>query len=286
MGLKAIHKRQEDLSYEEIRSCLAPEYRRLPDMYIEQIITRAFGETVDPEDIEGLFGDIGNFVTGAAKTVAKALPTVLPAAGTIVGTAFGGPVGGAIGGALGSAAGSAVGSAVGGKPSQILPAIGKAATSAIGATQQAPIGNSSAIQLLQTLLQPQVMQGLKSMALGQAGKQSIPVAGTQVPLSAFANLIGTLANQAMAEQHLLHLHETETIPSYILNSEGFPIVDPAVPEQRAEALLNLLRQENLDEGNGSLPVKPHLGHLFQVQEDLDHYYDMLELASLYEELEA
>lgn len=286
---RAYHESGLTDSFPELRKCLAPEYRHLPTEYLEQIIEQSFGEGVSPEDVESFFSDIGKFASHAAKGVGKALPAVLPVAGTVVGTAFGGPLGGALGGALGSVAGSAVGSAVQGK--KVLPSIKKAARPALATAAQTAGGaikgmipgaaGGAAAQLLNTLAQPKVLQGLQSLALGQLGNQSIPVAGTQVPVGAIANLIGSLANQAVAEQQTFYAYEAEAIPTYLLNSEGYPIVDPAVPEQRAAALLNLLQQESYQQQlqTSQRPRRQSLPKA-QLQEDLDEYYDYLELASL------
>jgi hypothetical protein len=327
-GLPLTGELHEDTSFPEIRKCLGPQYRYLPAEYIEQIIEQSFGEGVNPEDVEGLFGDIGNFVKKTAKSVSQAmpavgkavagaLPTVLPMAGTVLGTAFGGPLGGALGGTLGSALGGAVGSAVSpaGKKPAIAPAkaagalgsiagiagaaIGKKpsagalggiagmAGSALGGTSAAA-GGGAAAQLLKTLLQPKVVQSLQAMALGPAGLQSIPVAGKQVPISAIANLIGTLANQAVEEHHhALQMNMGESDAAYLLDTEGVPLVDIASPEQRAAVVLSLLQQESINQMHrqAQLPHRgPVMGHRhFESQEDMDQYYDMLELASLYED---
>lgn len=282
-------KLREDATFPEIRKRLAPRYRHLPTEYIEQIIEQNFGEGVNPEDLEGFFSDIGNAVKGA-------LPTVLPIAGTVLGTAFGGPVGGALGGTLGSALGGAISpSAKPGAPAKPatspMPGIMGAVGSAIGA-QPVPGSNPAAAQLLKTLFNPKVVQGLQSMALGQAGKQAIPVAGTQVSLGSLANMLSSLLAQATEEHHRIQAQMGESTSSYLLNSEGYPVVDPSIPEQRAAALLNLLQQESInrlqEQGNYQQRNAQRQGasrRFRQDQEDIDHYYDMLELASLHEDLD-
>lgn len=282
----ATSKLSEGAAFPEIRKRLAPQYRHLPTEYIEQIIEQSFGEGVNPEDIEGFFSDIGKAVKGA-------LPTVLPVAGTVLGTAFGGPLGGALGGTLGSTLGGVVSpSAKPGAPGKPaagpIPGLLGAVGPALGVGPAAG-SNQAAAQLLKTLFHPKVMQGLQSMALGQAGRKTIPVAGTQVPLSAFANLIGNLANQATEEHHMIQAHLGESTPSYWLNAEGFSSVDPNIPEERANALLNLLQQESIIRLQEQ--IKPQQRNSqrqharYQNQEDIDHYYDMLELASLQDDLE-
>jgi hypothetical protein len=129
------------------------------------------------------------------------------------------------------------------------------------------------------------------MALGQVGKQSIPVAGTQVPVSAIANLIGTLANQAAEEHHALQAYMGESDFSYLLNAEGLPIVDIASPEQRASVVANLLQQESIQQLRRQptpqrvrySPESTRAYYQLESQEEIDHYYDMLDLASFYEE---
>jgi hypothetical protein len=295
MAAKTLRKRPEarlaegDISYPEVRKFLAPQYRHLPGEYIEQIIAQNFGEDVNPEDIEGFFSDIGNFVKHAGQAAVKVLPSVLPVAGTVVGTAFGGPLGGALGSTLGGALGGALkqGQAPGGafKPAAALSGLAGGLLSGV-AGKAIPGGNASAIQLLQTLTQPKVMQSIQAMALGQAGKQAIPVAGKQIPVSAFANLIGTLANQVAAEQHAFR--EGDGSSAYLLDSEGLPVVDPVSPEQRAAALLSLLQQESvqqkLDRSRRRTQSEPLSEADYLERQDMDHYYDLQELAMLHEDL--
>jgi hypothetical protein len=126
------------------------------------------------------------------------------------------------------------------------------------------------------------------MALGQAGRQTIPVAGTQVPLSAFTTMLGSLLTQATEEQHRIQSQLGESTSSYLLNAEGYPTVDPNIPEHRATALLNLLQQESINRLQEQMynSHRQRSSHRFPaVQEDVDHYYDMLELASLQDDLE-
>lgn len=280
----------EAASFPEIRKRLAPQYRHLPIEYIEQIIEQNFGEGVSPDDVESFFGDIGNAVKSVGSVVKSALPAVLPVAGTVVGTALGGPVGAALGGTLGSTLGGAIapsakpGAApakpVAGPISGIVGAVG----SALGG-KPATGGNPAAAQLLKTLFNPKVLQGLQSMALGQAGKQTIPVAGTQVPISSFTNLLGSLLTQATEEQHRIQASSGESVGSYFINAEGYPTVDFNSPEQRAGVLLNLLQQESLSQWQQAGKTQSRYSQRQHAQEDIDHYYDMLDLASLPEDLE-
>jgi hypothetical protein len=281
----------EAASFPEIRKRLAPQYRHLPTEYIEQIIEQNFGEGVSPDDVESFFGDIGNAVKSVGSVVKSALPAVLPVAGTVVGTALGGPVGGALGGTLGSTLGGAIapspkpGSAPLPKPAAApKPGIVGTMVSAVG-NKAATGGNPSAAQLLQTLFNPKVIQGLQSMALGQAGKQTISVAGNQVPISAFTNLLGSLLTQATEEHHRIQASSGESVGPYLIHAEGYPTVDFNSPEQRAGVLLNLLQQESLNQWQQPGKAQQRYSQMQRAQEDIDHYYDMLDLASLHEDLE-
>jgi hypothetical protein len=156
----------------------------------------------------------------------------------VLGTAIGGPLGGAVGGSLGQVAGGAIGVA----PPGGTPAGPRSAPAAPG--------SPAAAQLLQLISRPEVLQALLSLALGRAGRGEIPVGSTPVPPAAFANLIGTLANQAAAEHHALGAHDGEAVPTYLLDHEGGLAVDPAVPAQRAARLLEVLEQAAREEAEG------------------------------------
>ena len=256
--------------YKGIREVLAPEYRELPAEQIEALVRSTLGD-VDPEDVDDFLGTlkkVGGFV-------AKAAPSVLPVAGTVVGTAFGGPLGATLGGTLGSLAGKAVGGAAGPGPRRGRP--GLAAAPAAG-------GSPAAGQLLALLNRPEIIQALMAMLMGPAGRSHVPVGGTAVPVGAVANLVGTLANQAAAEHNAAVAWEGESSQGWLLDARGEFLVDPAVPEERAERLLQLLQT----------PVQPRpsprvraAGARYESDPDVsdDQIFDELELAELYAEYE-
>lgn len=305
------------VQYQSVRKVLAPQYQNLPSEAIEQILRQTFGEQVDPEDIEGLFGDIGNFVSGAAKSitktvttqvapaVTKALPTVLPVAGTVLGTAFGGPLGGALGGALGSAAGSAIGGRSSGGSSNVagsvIPAIAGIAGGAFGGpvgsavgqmaagglsggrmSSTSTMGSPSATALLQIL--PQILPAIQAMAMGQTGRSTLPIANRQVAVSDIGKLVSLLANQAAEEFTALNASNGEATPDYLLNANGEFWVDPAVPEQRAAAVLHLMNQE-LYPAQPALTIDHHRLARQRRMMELEDFYDELELADLDEDYE-
>ena len=267
---------------------LAPEYRDLPRGQLEQVLQETLGRGVSPEDVENFWGSLQK-VGGA---VSKALPGIASGAlsGATTGAALGpyGALGGAlIGGTLGGVAQS------GGGPPQRPATPQSSAAPAQQPPQPSPSGQAAAApvpgaaQLLQTMFQPEVLQALMAMMMGQAGRRDIPVGGKPVPVGAFTNLLGVLANQAAAEH-------TATVPNggspgYLSDYAGQPVVDPAVDEQRAQVLWEMLREADAGRRrprNGS-PRRA----LYRVEERLpderlyerrldDEFFDMLELAEL------
>jgi hypothetical protein len=276
-------------SYAEIREILASEYRDLPDESIEALVQQSFG-SASAEDIESFLSGLKK----VGKVVTKALPTVLPVVGTVAGTAFGGPVGAALGGTLGKLAGGAVqGATAGRKPRLPKPAaLAKKALAGAKAVAGAvaPAGSPAAAQLLGVLNRPEILQSLMAMIMGPAGRPNVPVGGNPVPVGAFANLIGNLANQAAAEYNATAVHEGESIPTYLLNESGDFLVDPAVPEERAAVLLSMLQQAAVETDESDESDESDVEWDSDVYDEsdgeddfyIDAYYDMLELAETYE----
>jgi hypothetical protein len=289
----------EEKPYEILREALEPKYRNLPPRDIERILQHSFLGSVSPEDAENFLRDLGRFATQAAPVLSQVASVALPVVGTAVGTAFGGPVGGALGGALGSAAGGAIGSATAPRPRQTQtppsPAPVYRPQPPRQPLQQQPavqaqmlgVAPAAAAQLLATLFQPQVLQALLAMTMGSAGRQTIPVRGNLVPLGAFANLIGTLVNQVEAEYNAATQETGENIPQYLMDSNGEFIVDPAVAEQRAGLLMNLLQQANQENFAQEAVKRRDVGRYRQqsLLTEVDEMYDALELRELYTDLE-
>jgi hypothetical protein len=210
----------DDAKYDNLRDNLNESLANLSDAQLENRLAMA---GMDAEAMEGFFDDLGKFA-------AKAAPSILPIAGTVIGTAVGGPIGAQLGGTLGSLAGKAVGAATG------QPAAG-----GLGG------GGSAASQLLQTITKPETIQAVASMAMGAMGKSNVSVGGTSVPISAFANLLGTLVGKAQAEYaEALSSAEGDGTPQYMKDYAGQPVFDPAVPLNRAAALYQLLQNAPRD----------------------------------------
>jgi len=258
--------------YGEIRQVLAVPYRNMSSEQIERMMEIY---DVDAEDMENFLSSLGSI----GRSVVNALPQVLPAALPLVGTAIGGPVGGMLGGVAGQALGSVLGPrpATGAQP----PAPQPQPQPAMPLPAPMPGASPAAGQLLQTLFQPQTIQALISMLMGQVGRQSIPVGNTQVPPAAFTNLLGVLANQAASEANAAAQSAgDESLPPYLENYAGEAVGDPAIPEHRAYALLGLLHEAQTEQDESyareSWPSEPELD---------DAYFDELELQELYSEYE-
>jgi len=161
--------------------------------------------------------------------------------------------------------------------------------------QPAPLpgtGSPAATQLVSAILQPQVLQALLAMAIGSAARQNVQVGDVQVPTGAFANMLGVLGNQAAQQSPTLDLPVSpvtppdagESIPAYLMDSEGNLIADPVLPEARAMALFNLLQQSNQEQiAAETADQTEDFGYPPTWQNRLDELYDAMELAEMYGE---
>jgi hypothetical protein len=179
----------------------------------------------------------------------------------------------AIAGALGGGGGMASGIA------SALPAIAglvggggstpsAAATPGAGTASPATPTNPGGV-LLGLVQRPEVMQSLMSMALGSAGRKDIPVGNTNVPVSAFANLISTLGAKAFGQAEAL-AEPSESLPEY-LYKEGKLQADPADPSERAAVLLQRL---------GEVAVAAPRAVTRTGYGEADEYYDELDATEL------
>ena len=225
-----------DRPYREIRVVLHPAYRDLSSRRIEAILEQ---ENIDAGDMENFLSTVGKI----GQSVVKALPQVLPAALPVVGTIIGGPVGGVVG----KVAGQAVGGLI--NPAQPPPVPAPAAATP-QQTQTPPAiqgGSPAATQLIQTMFNPATLQALFAMLMGAAGAQNVQVGTTNVPVGAFPNLLGKLANEAAAEYHAVASTGSSMAPAYLRDFAGEFRDDPAVPENRAFRLMELLQEARLSE---------------------------------------
>lgn len=267
--------------YPELRQILAPPYRALPAEDLEMIFEH-YGLVA--EDMESFLDTLKGF----GKAVASIAPTILPTVGTIAGTAAGGPAGAAVGGALGRVAGGVINQLTdpskSQKPPINVPGIGGVQSNLPPLTPQTPPGAApAASQLLQIMFRPETMQALLAMILGQLGRSNIPVGNTPVPVSAFPNLLGTLANQAQTEHIAARPTTREDIPEYLRTYAGEAMVDPAVAEARAGALYELLQETDVEPISFHLPrMAPRTAYPLDPFAE-QAFYDELELAEYYSE---
>jgi hypothetical protein len=262
-------------SYPNVRESLNPSFANVSDSRIESVLQ---SRDIDAEAMEGFFDDLGKFASGAAKVAAQVAPSVLPIAGTVLGTVVGGPAGAALGGTLGSLAGKAIGAATG----QAGPG------PALSTAPQIPVvggaGSPAAGQLLQTLFKPQTVQALTSMALGSLGRPNVQVGDTPVPLTAFTNLLSTLAGRAESEYNASMASAQTNVPGYMRDYAGLPKGDPAVAQHRAEALYELLESSE-SEQEGAEAAEAAEAEAYESEsemESLQAEYDAIEMAELYE----
>ena len=200
--------------YLHLRESLAPELAEGSSGQID----RALGPDL-ADELESLAG----VVQSVAPLVAKAAPSALKGAAT--GFMLGGPAGALAGGVAGGLAGSGA-----------LPGVNQAVP--VGAApSRGPIANPAALQLLLTLLRPEVVEALIAMVLGRNGSRGVDISGQPVPVAAVSNLIQSLAEAASATHHAIQ--PRGGVPRYLSEARrrGEDISTPAV---RTAALLELV----------------------------------------------
>jgi hypothetical protein len=241
-------------------------------------------DNLAPEDVDALFANASSQLTSAeAESLGDALRavgrwandrqlgqlagTVLPTAGAAIGTVYGGPIGMAIGRTVGERAGQAV---AGNRPATPATAPAAAPTAprqagtapAPRAAEPTPTiaqpasgtptpevgGSPAAAKLLYLVQNPAFLSSLIALALGPQGQQTVPLGadGKPVRVGAFVNAANSLASQAAQDADALVLDgDTESeADTYLKDESGAFLCDPAVPEQRANALLKLLQQDD------------------------------------------
>ncbi len=274
--------------YPGLREVLDRPYRNWEAEDIEALFE---SYNLSAEDMEGFFDTLKDI----GKAVVSAAPAILPAAGTVVGGAFGGPLGGALGGTLGQAAGGAISQATAPRPQTPLPAApgmpfgmiagpgGLPPGSQFPRIPQSPPGAApTASQLMQTMFRPEMIQALMSMLLGQLGRSNVPVGSTPVPVGAFTNLLGAMANQAQAEYNWASPSAREGVPEYLRDYAGEAVGDPAVAEHRAQALLEMLQETDMEQARPQTrsETRPAAYRRTALVEE-ESFYDQLELAEFY-----
>ena len=159
--------------------------------------------------------------------IGQAVGGVTQLAGSLTG---GGAARGGVAGALGQLAGSSRGGAAGGAAGGFQGATGLASQVAglLG-------GGGSANALLGLLARPETAQALSAAALGAYGRNQVAVGQQQVPVQSILGALGTLAGHAAHEAEAIG----ESLPAHYYGADGELAIDPASPDQRAGALLEL-----------------------------------------------
>jgi hypothetical protein len=240
----------ESAYHDALRAALAPEYRTLPTEQLDALVAGAF-ESLSPEEAEGLGDVLKGLARAVAPVAARALPAlaplaakVLPAAAPIIGTVLGGPAGAAAVSALSQFAGQMIGGVAPPPGAPVMPSMAPAPAGAVAAPGGADAGGSAITQLLSLLKSPELLQSLLTQLLGNAGARAVPVGPEQVPATfgAFMNALSVLANQAASESVAWYGDATEAESGeYLRDDHGSYLYDPAVPEERAAALVAHLR---------------------------------------------
>ena len=248
-----------------LSAVLGPRGLNAPPGLVEQQLSGLLARLspADAENILSGFKDVGQNLQrfATSKEVKGFVRTAAPIAGGVVGTYFGGPMGTQFGAQLGGMAGRAVtggGLPTGAQARQVAQgAVQGAVHGAVhGAVQGAmpalgivppqgdpTAGSTAAAQLLSIIQNPALVSSLLSLTMGANGAATVPVGGggTQVPVGAMMNLVGTLANQAAEDADAILLtSEADSAPEYLLNESGCVSCDPAVASQRADAVMRLL----------------------------------------------
>jgi hypothetical protein len=125
-----------------------------------------------------------------------------------------------------------------------------------------------------------------SMAMGALGKPEVQVGGaggTSVPVSAFGNLLKVLSGRVEAEYNggMAKIHSGT--PEYLQDFAGEAKVDPAVAENRAEVLYELLEST---ESDASETAEAAEAESESEMEAAEAEYDAMELLEVYESEEA
>lgn len=233
---------QFDDVFAELRPALsAPLQQASPSMIREALAI----EGIDADAAEDFLSSLGGAASAIGNAVGPRLPGIVQGAmqGASTGMAAGpygaliGALGGGVAGGLSAPATSRPGAA----------AAGAAATPSATAALLGAGGGGAAGSLLGLLSQPQVMQGLMAMLMGNAGSKTVPVAGQQVPPAAIANMVAHYANQAAAEwEEQFGVPETATLPG---------LSESADEAERAAALAQAIAIEGLVRSVGA-PVEP------------------------------
>jgi hypothetical protein len=222
-------------TYRVMHGALSEALRGAPDDVLD--------DELGPDVAEWL-GAVGNAINTITPYVKKAAPGMLQ--GAVTGVQMGGPWGALLGagaGGLAGATGTSLGGLTGGAPG-VMPAMtGSPAAVAPGF---AGIANPAAAQLLGALMRPEVLQALLAQAMGASGATTVPVQGVAVPVTAYTNLIQSLAAEANAAHRGAPMRRTRKWSERVARASArAPEAETAAIH--GAALLELLARAEADE---------------------------------------
>jgi len=235
------------VDYSHVRAALSEDVARLRG----DALARAL-----PGGMADLLEEIAAGLDQLGRAARRRAPGVIQGAAT--GALTGGPAGAVLGGLAGGVA-AASGTRT-------------ARASTIPRTQRAVAANPAALQLLLTVLRPEVVQALVAMALGPHGAAAVRVGDKDVPVASFANLVQTLAGRAAAVHHARFHQATASVPAHL--AEGG--VDIATPAGRGAALLRLLAEHPAPEDDDpadEVAEPPYLDDEAEAMDLVDACYD-------------
>jgi hypothetical protein len=232
------------------------------DDFDSEAVDDLFAEVVSPlsaieaESLGNALRSVGRWAND--RQLGQLAGAALPTVGAAIGTVYGGPVGTMIGSKIGERAGQAIA----GRPTQAstpttpqgVQPTPAAAPPGPAATQPGPAaanpagdGSQAAAKLLYLVQNPAFLSSLVALALGSRGQSTVPVGteGKHVPRGALINVANSLIAQTAQDADALVSDDgSDDSDSYLRDAVGSFTCDPAVPEQRANTLLQLLQEED------------------------------------------
>lgn len=291
---------ESDIStfYPHLREVVDERFANLTDEELEHLFSEALGEGVTPAEYEEFFAGLGKAVTKITPVLEPIGRDVLKGAtaGSVAGP-WGALAGGVLGGAgsalkrhgrgrtrkIGNAMGSVVGAAgaLGGRGATV-----KGVSGVLGALGQGGTGKPAINALRGILGRPETGAALRALVAGTNPAIAVGRTQTPVPASAFAGLLGALAQEAEVEAESdFEWGEALTMPTYLLDMEGQPVVNPTVPEERAARLLQLLAGASLETENEDIEAWDDLDEWEEIEAespwgDLDDGEDLIDAEDL------
>lgn len=235
-----------------LKDNLGEEFQHMSEAEFESLIMEVTAD-MNPEEVEAfvdsmgeIFGWIKRKVSKAAKWVGKNLGKV----GAVAGGAIGSIIAPGVGTKIGAMLGGQLGKLVGKKSlSALKRSIKRSRRFIKKRIRNIPKGrrrgnNTSTKQLMALVKNPQFLKSLIAKIMGSKGEAvQLDIEGTSksIPFEAFMQTISYLALQAIEENREDSFGES--IPDYLIDSDGQYMIDPSSESERAAHLLALLSED-------------------------------------------